>query len=90
MKSYNRRKTLIKEILQNAEGKISLTCDAWTSLQQLGYLSVTAHFLDKNWNLISMLLSFPLISYPHTGINIANCIKSETDEWFITTKVVKK
>ena len=48
MKSYNRRKTLIKEILQNAEGKISLTCDAWTSLQQLGYLSVTAHFLDTH------------------------------------------
>ena len=88
MKAYDKRKSLIKEILQNAEGKISLTCDAWTSLQQLGYLSVTAHFINKDWNLVSILLSFPLIPYPHTGINIANCIKTEIDEWFITTKVI--
>ncbi|CAG8784270.1 8088_t:CDS:2, partial [Racocetra persica] len=67
MKAYSKRKTLIKEILQNAE--------------------VTAHFLDKDWNLISMLSSFPLIPYLHTRINIANCIKAKTDEWFITTKL---
>ena len=79
---------MIKEILQNAEGKISLTCDAWISLQQLGYLSVTAHFINKDWNLVSILLSFPLILYPHTGVNIANYIKTEIDEWFITTKVI--
>ena len=88
MKAYDKRKSLIKEILQNAEGKISLTCDAWTSLQQLEYLSVTAHFINKDWNLVSILLLFPLIPYPHTGINIANCIKTEIDEWFITTKVI--
>ncbi|CAG8789901.1 11580_t:CDS:2, partial [Dentiscutata erythropus] len=48
MKAYNKRKTLIKEIFQNAEGKISLTCDACMSLQQLGYLSVITYFLDKD------------------------------------------
>ncbi|CAG8522391.1 21445_t:CDS:2, partial [Racocetra persica] len=68
IKAYNKRKVLIKEILQNVESKISLTCDAWTSLQQLEYLAVTTHFLDKDWNIISILLSFPLISYPHTGL----------------------
>ncbi|CAG8624021.1 18033_t:CDS:2 [Dentiscutata erythropus] len=87
IKAYDKRKTLIKETLQNAEGKISLTCDAWTSLQQLGYLSVTAYYLDKGWNLVFILLSFPLIPYPHTGVNITNCIKTEIDEWFITTKL---
>ncbi|CAG8729592.1 21076_t:CDS:2 [Dentiscutata erythropus] len=47
MKTYNRRKILIKEILQNAEGKISLTCDGWTSLQQLGYLLLQTITLDN-------------------------------------------
>ncbi|CAG8729313.1 6393_t:CDS:2 [Dentiscutata erythropus] len=47
MKAYDKRKTLIKEIFQNAKGKISLTCDAWTSLQQLGYLSLQTITLDN-------------------------------------------
>ncbi|CAG8758011.1 26210_t:CDS:2, partial [Dentiscutata erythropus] len=47
IKAYSKRKTLIKEILQNAEGRISLICDTWTSLQQLGYLAVTAYFFNK-------------------------------------------
>src|SRR5260364_74990 len=89
MNTYNKRKSLIKNILQNVEGKISLTCDCWTSLQQLGYLAITAHFFDKEWNLISIILSFVLIPYPHTGINIANCIKAEVDGWSITTKVIR-
>ena len=42
----------------------------------------------KILNLISIILSFVLIPYPHTGINIANCIKAEVDGWSITTKVI--
>ena len=88
MKAYDKRKAVIKAILQNAEGKISLTCDTWTSLQQLGYMAITAHFFDKNWKLVSVLLSFKLIPYSHTGSNIANCIKADMDDYFITTKVM--
>lgn len=87
MKGYDERKNLIRSFLQNAEGRISLTCDVWTSLQQLGYLAITAHFLDEKWNLVSLLISFQLIPYPHTGTNIANCIKTVTDEYLITTKL---
>ncbi|CAG8724028.1 5206_t:CDS:2 [Dentiscutata erythropus] len=88
MKGYNERKNLIRTILQNAESRISLTCDMWTSLQQLGYLAITAHFLDKKWNLVSLLISFELLlPYSHTGANIRNCIKTVTDDYLITTKL---
>ncbi|CAG8785873.1 21102_t:CDS:2, partial [Cetraspora pellucida] len=87
IKAYDIRKVYIKEILQNAKGKISLTCDIWRLLQQLEYLSITAHFLDKNWNLIFILLLFRLIPFPHSGINIANCIKVATDKYLITNKL---
>ncbi|CAG8820690.1 4349_t:CDS:1, partial [Cetraspora pellucida] len=86
MKTYDKRKLLIKEILLNSKGKISLTCDLWTSSQQLGYIAITAHFLNINWNLISILISFRLIPFPHFGINIANSIKDETDKYCITNK----
>ncbi|CAG8838188.1 4087_t:CDS:2, partial [Racocetra persica] len=39
------------------------------------------------WNLISLLISFQLLPYPHTGANIANCIKTVTDDYLITTKL---
>ncbi|CAG8790040.1 26830_t:CDS:2, partial [Dentiscutata erythropus] len=87
MKGYDKRKNLIRTILQNAESRISLTCDVWTSLQQLEYLTITAYFLDEKWNLISLLISFELLSYPHTGANIGNCIKTVTDNYLITTKI---
>ncbi|CAG8558451.1 14526_t:CDS:2 [Cetraspora pellucida] len=90
IKAYDIRKVYIKEILQSAKGKISLTCDIWMLLQQLEYLSITAHFLDKNWNLIFILLSFRLIPFSHSGVNIANCIKVVTDVYLITNKVMKE
>jgi hypothetical protein len=32
-------------------GRVCLTTDTWTSVQNLSYMSLTAHFIDKKWNL---------------------------------------
>ena len=88
LKLYQDKKTSIRNILQNVSGRISLTTDVWTSQQQLSYSSVTVHFIDKDWKLFSFLMSFRLIRFPHTGVNIASSIKSSTDDFLITTKVL--
>ncbi|CAG8803111.1 13958_t:CDS:2 [Dentiscutata erythropus] len=87
MKAYDKRKAFIKKELQNVNSKISLTCDIWTLVQQLGYLAVMVHFINKTRNLVFVLLLFKLILFPHFGVNIANCIKVKTDEHLITNKL---
>ncbi|CAG8768051.1 9115_t:CDS:2, partial [Dentiscutata erythropus] len=78
MKAYNKRKTLIKEILQNAEGKISLICDACMSLQQLKYLSVITYFLDKGWNLLQTITLDNATSNDVAIHELANCILQDS------------
>jgi hypothetical protein len=87
MQTYESHKNSVKKILQDVSGRISLTTDVWTSQQQLGYIAITAHYIDINWNLVSFLMSFKLLPYPHTGVNIANSIKLATDFYSISTKV---
>jgi len=68
-----------KSLLHVIVGHLFNSLDTWQLLPI---------FFDKEWNLISIILSFVLIPYPHTGINIANCIKAEVNGWSITTKVI--
>src|SRR5271163_3221779 len=48
----------IKEIMQNISGKISYTIDIWTSSSAKSFLAITAHFMNKEWKLQSILLDF--------------------------------
>ncbi|CAB4385609.1 unnamed protein product [Rhizophagus irregularis] len=41
----------IKDILQMVPEKILFTTDIWTSLSTKSFLSLTAHFIDKEWKL---------------------------------------
>ena len=54
----------IKEIMQNISGKISYTIDIWTSPSAKSFLVITAHFMDKEWELQSILLDFVQIWDP--------------------------
>jgi hypothetical protein len=41
--------------------RVSLTTDCWTSIQNLNYMCITAHFIDSEWNLHKRILNFCLI-----------------------------
>lgn len=41
---------------------VAFTIDGWTSPNNLPYLSVTAHFIDKDWDLMDLVLGIPLIT----------------------------
>ena len=40
---------------------VCLTTDTWTSIQNLNYMVVTAHFIDSNWTYQKKILNFCLI-----------------------------
>jgi len=58
-----------------------LTADLWSSNQNLGYLGVTAHFVDEEFELQKKIISFKQISFPHTSYAVQDGITSCLVEW---------
>lgn len=87
MKFYEDDKEKIKNILKNISGKISFTTDCWTSLSSKSFMSITAHFIDDDWNLKHLLLDFIEINDSHTGQNLKNAFVIGLENFSIENKV---
>ncbi|XP_026460029.1 zinc finger BED domain-containing protein RICESLEEPER 2-like [Papaver somniferum] len=55
-------------MLKLAPGRMCLTSDMWTSVTTTGYISLTVHYLDQNWELKKYLLNFCELPPPHTAL----------------------
>lgn len=87
MKLFSNGKDELLKFFQNFEGKVCLTSDVWSSRQKMGYMSLTAHFIDKNWSLNKRIISFKMIEYPHSGKTFAQHVYEELITWHIHEKV---
>ena len=87
MKSFKLYKEKLKSILHAHSGRFCLTSNLWTSRNKLGFLSLTIHYIDSNWNLNKRIISFKMLESPYTGYNIANLISEELQYWGITDKI---
>jgi len=87
MNSYEINKEKIQSFLQNLSGKISFTTDIWTSPSAKSFLSLTAHFINKKWELQNIIIDFIQIHDSHTGKNIKNVFVSCLDNLSIQNKV---
>ncbi|XP_026459899.1 zinc finger BED domain-containing protein RICESLEEPER 1-like [Papaver somniferum] len=67
--------------------RMCLTSDMWTSVTTTGYISLTVHFLDQNWELKKYLLNFCELPPPHTGEHLSDKLFSMIDDWGIEDKV---
>lgn len=67
----------------------SIITDLRTSRTNVGYMTVTCHFIDDDWNLMSVILDTPRIDIAHTAENLAAALLKITDDWDITRKVNK-
>ncbi|KAF7143020.1 hypothetical protein RHSIM_Rhsim05G0158300 [Rhododendron simsii] len=76
IKDYERGK--LKKLLKGR--RICLTTDTWTSIQNLNYMCLTAHFIDDDWKLQKRILNFCQIE-DHKGATIGKKIESLLLEW---------
>ncbi|XP_026396658.1 zinc finger BED domain-containing protein DAYSLEEPER-like [Papaver somniferum] len=67
--------------------RMCLTSDMWTSVTTTGYISLTVHFLDQNWELKKYLLNFCELTPPHTGENLSAKLFGMIEDWGIKEKV---
>uniref|UniRef100_A0A803M5D0 BED-type domain-containing protein n=1 Tax=Chenopodium quinoa TaxID=63459 RepID=A0A803M5D0_CHEQI len=88
LKMFKREKDKLKEELSVVKGRISLTSDCWTSITTDGYMSLTAHFVDNQWNLQKKILNFRFLPPPHTGVHMSDHVYDLLKEWGIQKKIM--
>jgi len=59
----------------------------WTHTEMSGYMSITAHYIDDEWNLHNKLIGFAHVEVPHTGEHIAKEIISMLYPWNLDRKI---
>merc|ERR1712002_471593 len=70
----------VSALLKNVK-YISFTTDCWRSFNRDGYITVTAHLIDDNHVLHSIVLDTSEIKVRHTSENLYEHIKHVLEEW---------
>lgn len=71
-----------REVLKNkfeAEGiweiMPSITVDGWTAVSGEGFMSVTVHFVQKDWQMLNASMGVIYLKPPHDAASIAACVR---------------
>lgn len=67
IKRFSSSKSELVNYFDSFDGKFSETSNMWSSRQKMGYMSLTAHFIDKDWLMHKRILSSKMLEYPHSG-----------------------
>lgn len=87
LKIFEGKKRRLKQVLNELPGRVCLTTDLWRAITIEGYLCLTVHYIDAEWNLRAKILSFCAFPPPHTGTAIAMKILELLKEWGLLKKV---
>lgn len=83
---YEKDKELVSEELKDIE-KVCVTTDTWTSMNTDNFLTVTCHFMNNNFKLISRTLETKKCIGRHTSVAIANHLSDIFKKWHIENKI---
>ncbi|KAH9687278.1 BED-type domain-containing protein [Citrus sinensis] len=82
MDLFFEEKIMLKSLICNNKQRVSLTTDLWTSVQNMSYMVITAHFIDSDWCLNRRIISFSVIE-DHRGKTIGKKIVACLQDWGI-------
>lgn len=77
---YLDEKTKLKDVLKKE--RVSLTTDTWTSIQNINYMCITAHWIDSAWKLQKRIINFCQVT-SHKGKAIHQEIEVCLNDWGI-------
>ena len=77
---YFQERAKLKKFFKDSCQRICLTTDGWTSQQQDSYMTVTASFIDDNWQLHKKVISFFKVK-GHKGEDIGKNLLRCLTEW---------
>ena len=76
---------LIAELIDR---DVAFTTDMWTSIAQHGYITVTGHYINKDWKLNANILATRKVDNRHTGENIAKHVEEISREYGVTMSAI--
>ncbi|KAE8676405.1 hypothetical protein F3Y22_tig00111614pilonHSYRG00082 [Hibiscus syriacus] len=75
LKIYDFEKEKTMRLLEKNRSKIAITTDMWTSSnQKKGFMSITSHLIDDNWEMQSRIMRFIYVPCPHTAEVLADVL----------------
>lgn len=77
---FNNERDRLRNVLKGR--RICLTTDTWTSIQNLNYMCLTAHFIDDDWKLQKRIINFGQVE-DHKGETIGKKLEMCLLEWNI-------
>jgi hypothetical protein len=87
MSSYAEKQKEVIKALQDVPGKLSFTMDIWTAPNQISFLGIRVHYIDKTWNLCRTTLDFIPFEDQHSGENIAKLFLSTVQRFKIEDRI---
>ena len=66
----------------------TLTTDLWSSATMAPYMSLTVHFIDQDWKLVSKCLQTSFLPEDHTAVNLADALQDTMREWELSADKV--
>lgn len=68
--------------------RVAITCDSWTSVATESYVTITAHYISEDWNILSHVRQTRAVYESHTGAHLAELLSHVVDEWQLSHKDV--
>lgn len=84
-KLYSDVKLELLQRFQTALSRVSITTDCWMSSNAESYITVTGHFIDKDWKIRSVVLATQYLEDCHTAFNLKEKIHEILEEYELKT-----
>ena len=85
---YSQMKGKLKEKLSIFKSKYSITCDVWTSKNQLSFFGFTIHYIDEDWKMQEDLLSFKYLESEHDGVSLSKAMIEVLEDYGIADRLL--
>ena len=80
-------KKKLQDQLQESDW-VGITTDLWSSRTNSAFMTITVHFLSKEWTLETKVLACERFSERHTGENLKERLEATLDSYNVKNKVV--
>ncbi|XP_039851736.1 zinc finger BED domain-containing protein RICESLEEPER 2-like [Panicum virgatum] len=84
---YQKEKENLLQAFNSMPVRISLTIGLWTTSQTLGYVSLAGQFIDTEWKVHRRMLSFMMVSSPHSENALSEAISMTLSDWNMKDKL---
>ena len=75
MTLYEEERKKLHECFKKLTSWVSFITDIWTSNQKVGYISLTAHYIDFEFILHQKIISFQKLPYHHSSFVIEDAVE---------------